>query len=86
MKRVLGILVLLSGLVVLGATVTIPVVAGNVEVPVVLQMGKLVDILPEDFEPDWTSLKVIVDNKEVPYQLTMLMVTSVYLHQIIWCL
>lgn len=69
MKRVLAILVLLSGLVVLGATVSIPVVAGNVEVPVVLQMGKLVDMLPEDFEPDWTSLKVIVDNKEVPYQV-----------------
>ncbi|MGB9796463.1 hypothetical protein [Fervidobacterium gondwanense] len=69
MKRVLMSLVLLLALSLFGASVSIPVKAGNVEVPLVLQMGSLVDLLPEDFEPDWTSLKVVVDGKEVPFQL-----------------
>ncbi|MEN3043003.1 MAG: hypothetical protein ABDH59_06905 [Fervidobacterium sp.] len=69
MKRLFVMFGVLCTLLGFAETVSIPVVAGNIEVPVVLQMGKLVDMLPENFEPDWTSLKVLIDNKEVAYQI-----------------
>ncbi|WP_448377016.1 hypothetical protein [Fervidobacterium sp.] len=69
MKRILVIFGIYFGLLVFSATFTIPVEAGRVEVPVVVQMGSLVDMVSEDFEPDWTSLRVLVEGKEVPFQI-----------------
>ncbi|MGC9772411.1 hypothetical protein [Fervidobacterium islandicum] len=69
MKRLAILFVGLLALMVFAESVSIPVIAGQVEVPVVLQMGTLSEMIPEDFEPDWTSLKVLVEGKEVPFQI-----------------
>ncbi|WP_448377996.1 hypothetical protein [Fervidobacterium sp.] len=69
MRKLVLLLAILLSLVVFAGSFSVPVIAGEVEVPVVLQMGKLVDMLPEDFEPDWTSLRILVEGVEVPFQI-----------------
>ncbi|WP_372590459.1 hypothetical protein QO062_01425 [Fervidobacterium pennivorans subsp. carthaginiensis] len=69
MKKLFLLFAILLGLVVFAGSFSVPVVAGQVEVPVVLQMGKLVDMIPEDFEPEWTSLRILVEGMEVPFQI-----------------
>uniref|UniRef100_A0A7V4NFN0 EF-hand domain-containing protein n=1 Tax=Fervidobacterium pennivorans TaxID=93466 RepID=A0A7V4NFN0_FERPE len=69
MKKLFLLFAILLGSVAFAGSFSIPVVAGQVEVPVVLQMGKLVDMIPEDFEPEWTSLRILVEGMEVPFQL-----------------
>ncbi|MFN4223185.1 MAG: hypothetical protein ACK4E1_00035 [Fervidobacterium nodosum] len=69
MRKFLIVLAVVLGLLSFAGTISISVKAGDVEVPFVIKMGQLIEIIPEDFEPDWTSLKVYFDSKEVPYQI-----------------
>lgn len=71
MRRVVLLSTLLAFLATLSfaAKVEIPFSAGDVEVPFVVQVSKLVEFLPEDFDPDWTSLTVVSADKLVPFQI-----------------
>ncbi|HOK88239.1 MAG TPA: hypothetical protein PK404_05340, partial [Fervidobacterium sp.] len=72
MKKVLPVLfVLVVSLmsVAFAGTLSIPVNAGDVEVPVVVQMSKLLDYVPEDFDADWSTMKILSNGKEIPYQV-----------------
>ncbi len=68
MKRLFW-LILMIPVFVLASTFEIPVNCGNVDVPVVIQVGKLLDLLPDGFDPDWESLAVKFGGVEVPFQI-----------------
>jgi len=66
MKKVLTVMtVLVVSLlsIAFAGTMSIPVTAGDVEVPVVVQMATLLDHVSEDFEPDWSTMKVLNNGK-----------------------
>ena len=72
MKKVLTVMtVLVVSLlsIAFAGTMSIPVTAGDVEVPVVVQMATLLDHVSEDFEPDWSTMKVLNNGKEIPFQV-----------------
>lgn len=69
MRKTLVVVLTVVSLMLLAQSVTIPVRAGDVQVPVVLKFSQLLELLPEDFEPAWESLKVICCNREVPFQI-----------------
>ncbi|ODN30140.1 hypothetical protein [Fervidobacterium thailandense] len=69
MKRILVLIAVVLSVALFAKTVSIPVKAGEIQVPVVVKFSELLELLPEDFEPVWESLKVICCNREVPYQI-----------------
>lgn len=69
MKGFFVLMLLLIGFVLFGANFSIPVIAGDVEVPVVMEFSNFLDLIPEDFEPIWDSIRIYFDGKEVPYQV-----------------
>ena len=72
MKKVLTVMtVLVVSLlsIAFAGTMSIPVTAGDVEVPVVVQMTKLLDYVSDDFDPDWSTMKVLSNGKEIPFQV-----------------
>ncbi|MFN4191180.1 MAG: hypothetical protein ACK4E2_09305, partial [Pseudothermotoga sp.] len=69
MKKYIWFAILILPALLMGKTFEIPVVAGNVEVPVVIQVGQILDMLPSDFDPDWESLTVKFGGSEVAFQI-----------------
>ncbi|AEH51607.1 hypothetical protein [Pseudothermotoga thermarum] len=69
MKKFLWFVLLIVPMLTLAKTFQIPVTCGDVEVPVVIQIGKILDLLPDDFDPDWESLKVVSEGKEILFQI-----------------
>ncbi|PLV60421.1 hypothetical protein [Thermotoga sp. KOL6] len=70
MRQIFLFLIVISSIAIMfGGTFSIPIDAGSMEVPVVIRMSDLLDFIPEDFEPVWSSLKVTFEGKEVPFQI-----------------
>lgn len=69
MRKLFLILLAVSATCLLASAFRIPVAAGEVEVPVVLKMSELLEIVPEDFDANWQGIRVAFDNLYVPFQI-----------------
>ena len=69
MRKLFLILLVVFATCLLASAFRIPVTTGEVDVPVVLKMSELLEMVPEDFDANWQGIRVAFDGLYVPFQI-----------------